>query len=331
MMRALMRPRPPVHVLAAVALALALAGCSRGDVAARNRVFAHAGGDEGAAAFDPEHPERALALDADEVANRLGAFQWSGAVEWSIDRPDGVPLHVTEQHALRQSASGAFEVRADVDPGLGPHAVTGKHVIWVDGMTYARALPAPFRQRPTDRGRDARRYREDSFGLVRTVAALVGPALRLVPAGEGEVLGRAARKYRFTLGDAVPREDAAAPAGYQAKDPDTALRQGFLSGGLATRAEGELELDATTGAPLRARLTASFAAPPAGKTAASKVTVTVSTKIAALGGEVKAVAPPPAALPDERKPAGPSAALEAAGLKKRGEERQPAEPSDEGE
>ncbi|HYD42011.1 MAG TPA: hypothetical protein VEB43_14370 [Anaeromyxobacter sp.] len=328
-----MRLRPPVHLLAAAVttLALALAACSRGDVAARNRLFAHAEGDDAQAAFDPEHPERALALDADEVAERLGAFQWSGAVEWSIDRPAGAPLHVTEQHAVRQSTSGAFEVRADVDPGLGPHAVTGKHVIWVDGMTYARALPAPFRQRPTDRGRDARRYREDSFGVVRTVAALVGPALRLEPAGAGEVLGREVRRYKFTLGEGAPRGEAAAPAGFQAQDPDTMLRQGFLAGARATKAEGELELDAATGAPLRARLTASFEAPPAGKAAPPKVTVTVSTKVAALGGEVKVVSPPAGALPDERKPAGPSAALEAAGLKKRGEERPAPEPSGEGE
>lgn len=314
-----------------VAAVLALAGCSRGDLAARDRLFARAGSGEGAASFDPARPELALALDADEVAKRIGAFEWSGAAEWSIARPSGPSLHVTEQHAIRQSAAGAFEVRADVDPGLGPHAVTGKQVIWVDGMTYARALPAPFRERPTDRGQDARRYRQDSFGLVRTVAELVGPSLQLEPDGAGEVLGREARRYRFTLREAAARAASAPAAGFQAKDADTALRQGFLSGARATKAEGELDVDASTGAPLRARLAATFAAPPAGKDARASVTVIVSAKIAALGADVKAIAAPPGALPDERKPAGPSSALEAAGLKKRGEQRPSAEPSDEGE
>ncbi len=82
------------------------------------------------------------------------------------------PLHVTEQHRLRQVSTGEFEVRADVDPGLGPSAVQGKRDRLGERMTYARALPAPFRERPTDRGHDARRFREDSFGLVRSVAAL---------------------------------------------------------------------------------------------------------------------------------------------------------------
>ena len=62
-----------------------------------------------------------------------------------------------------------------------------------------------------------------------------------------------------------------------------------------------------------------------------RVAVVVSAQVKALGGEVKAVAAPPGARPDERKPAGPSTALEAAGLKKRGEERPAAEPSDEGD
>jgi hypothetical protein len=326
-----MMPVPMRAPALSLVFALALAACSRSDLAARDRLFAHEEGEGAAAAVDPARPDAALALDADEVAKRLGDFEWSGAVEWSVDRPSGRSLHVTERHVLRQIASGAFEVRADVDPGLGPHAVAGKHVVWAGGMTYARALPAPFRQRPTDRGRDARRYREDSFGLVRTVAGLVGPALRLEPAGGGAVLGRDARRYRFVLGDAVPQGERAAPAGFQANDADTALRQGFLAGATVIRADGELDVDAATGAPLRARLTASFDAPPSGKAAGPKVTVVVSTKIAALGADVKAVSAPAASLPDERKPAGPSSALEAAGLKKRGAERQPAEPSDEGE
>lgn len=313
--------------LAALALAL---GCSRGDPAAKHRLFAREEDGAAAKAFDPDHPEAGLALTADEVAARLGSFEWAGAVEWSVERPPAAPLHLTEQHRVRQSTTGEFEVRADVDPGLGPAGVEGKQIVYVGGMTYARALPAPFRERPTDRGRDARRYREDSFGLVRALAGLIGSALRIERQGGEVVLGRDAIRYRLSLGEASPPSAAAAPAGFQAKDPDTARRQGFLRGAAARSASGELLLDAQTGAPLLARLTAELVGP-AGNEPPPRVSVVVSAQVKALGGEVKAIAAPAGALLDERKPAGPSTALEAAGLKKRGEERPAAEPADEGE
>ncbi len=327
MMRAFMRL--PL-VLATLAL---LAGCSRGDPEARSRLFAREEGRGAARAFDPSHPETALAATADEVASRLGSFEWAGAVEWSVAGASGTPLHVTEKHHLLQSSTGEFEVRADVDPGLGHPAVQGKEVRYVNGMTYARALPAPFRQRPTDRGQDARRFREDSFGLLRSVAGMIGPALRLEPEGGEVVMGRQALRFRFSLGEAAPRKVEPAPAGFQAGDADTAARQGFLRGSTPRRVEGELAVDAQTGAPLRGRLSATFEAPP-GQAPGPQATVVVSAQMQAFGGEVKAIAVPSGALPDEGKPAGPSTALEAAGLKKRGEESkesQPVEPTDEGD
>jgi hypothetical protein len=324
-------------LLAALAL---VASCSRGDPAAKHRLFAREEKRGAVRASEPGHPEAALAATADEVASRLGSFEWVGAVEWSVKRASGAPLHVTEQHRVRQSATGEFEVRADVDPGLGPSAVQGKEIVYVGGMTYARALPAPFRQRPTDRGHDARRFREDSFGLVRSVAAIIGPALRIQPDGSEVVMGRQATRFRFSLGAATPGPAQPAPAGFQARDADTALRQGFLRGATPRQAEGELTVDAASGAPLRARLSAILeagavagaeGAGPAGKGEPVTVSVVVSAQMKAFGGEVKTIAAPAAALPDERKPAGPATALETAGLKKRGEESQAAEPADEGD
>ena len=316
--------------VAPLALLALLAACSRGDPAAKHRLFAREEDRGASQRFDPSHPEAALRLDADEVARRLGSFEWAAAVEWSVARPDGTQLRVTEQHRLRQASSGEFEVRADVDPGLGPSAVQGKQVVYVDRMTYARSVPAPFRQRPTDRGRDARRFREDSFGLARSVAELVGPWLRLEPSGRDAVLGREALRYRVSLGPERPGATPEPPPGFQAGDRDTAVRRGFLEGRVPTAASGEFLLDAQTGAPLRVRLEATFQAPAEGAQGPA-VTVAVSAQVKALGGEVKVVAAPAGALPDERKPAGPSTALEAAGLKKRGEERPSAEPADEGE
>jgi hypothetical protein len=314
-------------LLAALALA---AGCTRDDSAAKHRLFARDDLPAPALAFDPLHPERALALSADEVAGRLGSFDWSAAVAWSVTGPEGTaPIHVTEQHRVRQSSTGEFEVRADVDPDQGPAATTGKQVVFAGGTTYARSLPSPFRARPTDHGRDARRFREDSFGLARSLSGLLGPALRLDAAGDETVLGREARRYRIALAtDARLPAPAKPPAGAQA-DPDTQRRQGFLQGRVPTAADGELLVDAATGVPLRVRLAASFAAP---GPKAPTVTVELSAQVKALGGEVAAVSAPAEALPDERKPAGPASALETAGLKKRGEDAgSSADPADEGD
>ena len=313
-----------------LALLSLLAACSRGDPAAKHRLFARDQQQTAAERPDPHHPEAALALTADEVAARLGSFEWTGAAEWSVTQNGQVAVHVIEQHGVRQAANGDFEVRADVDPGLGPQAVEGKQIIYVNGMTYGRAPPAPFRERPTDRGRDARRYREDSFGLARSVAAMLGPTLRFEASGEEQILGRRAQRYRVALASVAMPASQTPPPGYEEADPDTAARQGFLRGAVPRAADGELAVDANTGAPLRVRLSATFSVS-SGPQAGSPVAVVVSGQIKALGSEVKAVGPPQAWLPDERKPAGPSTALEAAGLKKKGEESTTAEPADEGE
>ncbi|WP_041453246.1 hypothetical protein [Anaeromyxobacter dehalogenans] len=319
---------------ASLALCLAALACSRSDPEARARVLGREDRphEPAAAAFDPEHPEAALALDADEAARRLGAFDWTAAAEWTVSAPgeEARQVHVTEHHQLRQSATGEFEVRAEIDPGLGAGSSGGKHVIWTGGATYARALPAPFRERPTDRGRDARRFRDESFRLAGTVAALYGPALRLEPAGEARLLGRAARRYRLSLAPAAkPPAPQPPPPGAPAPDPDTARRLAFLQGRVPVAADGELLADAETGVPLRVRLSGAFEVPNA---PGVKARLELLAEVKALGGAVGPVAAPAGALPDERKPAGPSTALEAAGLKKRGEEpARPAEPADEGE
>ena len=62
---------------------------------------------------------------------------------------------------------------------------------------------------------------------------------------------------------------------------------------------------------------------------AARASVEVLSQMKALGGEAAAVAAPKPALPDERKAAGVANALEAAGLKKRGEEKGGAEEEDE--
>jgi hypothetical protein len=61
----------------------------------------------------------------------------------------------------------------------------------------------------------------------------------------------------------------------------------------------------------------------------ARASVEVLAQVKALGAEVASIVAPKNALPDERKAAGVANALEAAGLKKRGEEKGKAEPEEE--
>lgn len=331
----------------ALTLAALLAACSGGsDSQARQRLEAGADTSRaGQAAVDPSKPRQALALTADEVAARLGSFEWSAAIDWTVaregDEPappppppparaeDGKPapfvppppppprVHALERHRLRQSATGEFHVEADVDPGLGPGSDTGKEIVYAGGMTYARARYAPFRERPTDRGRDARRFRDESFRVAHALAALYGDALALEPAGESTVAGRSARRFRLSLAPGAPQAAAkprVLPTG--APDPDSAARFAFLDARVPESAEGELLLDAATGAPLRVRLAGSFTVKDA---PGVRARVELLAQVTALGEKAAPIAAPSAPLPDVRKPPGVAGALEAAGLKKKAE------------
>jgi hypothetical protein len=316
--------------------ALLAAACSRSrDESGRERAFAAAEGTrEAAPAFDPAHPETALALGPEEVARRLGSFEWTSAVDWTVSRGGDAParVHVAERHRVRQSAAGEFEVEDDLDPGLGEGSETGRHLVFVGGMTYARDKYAPFgafRERSADHGRDARRYRDESFGALADLARLCGPALAIEPAGDATVLGRPARRYRLALAKDAPPPPAPEPRTFGAGGPDadTKARLAFLDGRVPLAIDGELVADAETGVPLRARLRGTFGtkADPS-----ARAQVDLVTQVRALGSSVGAVAAPKA-LPDARKPPGVSDALEAAGLKQRGErEMGRAEPREEG-
>jgi hypothetical protein len=313
--------------LAALALLLA---CSRGESEAKRRLFSR---DDSSSRkeqpFDFEKPAAALALSPDDVSRRLGSFEWTAAVEWTISKEgdDARRVRSLERHRIRQSATGDFEATADIDPGLGPGSEAGKEIVFAGGLTYARAKHAAFRERPTDRGRDARRFRDESFSVGASVARLCGE-LSLSPAGEATALGRRALRYRIALAPgATPAPPAARPAGLPPPDDDTRRRLRFLDGRVPASADGELLLDAATGAPMRMHLAAAFTVK---DEPGVRATVDLLAQVRALGGEVAAVVAPKA-LPDERKPAGVAAALDAAGLRKRGEEGKAGreEPADE--
>jgi len=326
-----MRLRP----LLAAAIALSLSpGCGRKGSDGEARLFSQEDARAAAAVrFDPERPEGSIVLGADEAARRIGSFEWTAGAEWTVSRQGTAErVHAIERHRLVQGANGEFQVETEIDPGLGEGARTGRDVIWAGSMTYARGRWAPWRERPTDHGRDARRYRGESFGLAADLAALLGPKLSIAAAGDATLLGRAALKYTLALAGDVP-EAAPAPEtrvfAQGGPDADTKVRLSLLDGAQPLTARGELFLDAQTGVPLRLSLDAAFGVKADPR---ARAQVALRAQVKTLGAGVPAVSAPKDPLPDERKPRGIADALERAGLRKKAEgEKAGGEPGEDAE
>jgi hypothetical protein len=317
---------------ALLALSLSLAAaCGRGGAGAEVGLAA-VGKPRAAEPFDPERPARSLAMDADEAARRLGSFEWTAGVEWTVSRQGSAErVRAVERHRVVQSATGEFVVENEVDPGLGEGSQSGLEVIWAGSMTYAHGKWAPWRERPTDHGRDAKRFRAESFNAAADLAALLGPKLAIASGGETSLLGRTAIRYALSLSGDAP-EPAAAPETrvfpQGGPDADTKVRLSFLDGAQPVSAKGELVLDAQTGVPLRLSLDAAFGVKDDPR---ARIQVALRTQVKGVGAAVPAVAAPKSPLPDERKPRGVADALERAGLKKKVEAEKQGEPGDDAE
>jgi hypothetical protein len=265
-------------------------------------------------------------MDAGEVAARLGAFEWEANVAWTVMKASDPahPIHVAEHHRLVQQPDGAFQVSADLDPGTWEGAQTGRTLIFDGKRTFARGRWSPgggaFRARPQDRGEEARRHRDESFGLADEVARLCGPALELAPAGELRVLTRDARRFSLRLG--LERPSPPTPPKGPAPDEDTKRRLALLEGRVPQELSGELLADAQSGAPLAVRLRAVFGTR---DDPAVRVEVQLDAAVTGVGDRVPPVGSP-ARIVAEPRAHGVARALEAAGLRKKGEK-----PEEEGE
>ena len=291
---------------------LALACSGRREEAARQRASVAAAAQ--ARPFDFGKPLEALRLSGDEAAARAGSFAWEAEVSWSVSKPPAAPVRAIERHHLRQLATGEFDVSSDVDPGTGPGSETGRHLVFVDGMTYGRGRWAPFRERPTDRGRDARRARDESFRLALDLAELYGPALSIQPAGEVTVVGRRARRYVLSLSGAAPKADPPPPGLPGGKYPETQRRVDFLEGRVPSALEGELLLDSASGLPLSVTMRGAFSQT---SDPAIRAEYQLTAAVRALAERSRRCGRRPRSLTDERKPKGVARALEAAGLRQR--------------
>lgn len=278
----------------------------------------------------PPPPEPAPAAAPAAGAPAAAAAPPQAPPAYTPPPPEPLRVRAAERHRVRQLAGGDFHAVSEIDPAQGEGAVAGGEWYFVGGKTWARGRFAPLRERPGDRGREARRFRDESFRLAGDLAALLGPSLVVAPTGQGSVLGRPARRFDLSLArspaPAPAPADAAAARSAGPADEDTRRRLDFLDGRVPLALEGEMLLDAETGVPLLVKMKGAFGERGDPRL---RLDVALEARIGGWGSMVEAIAPPQGALGDDRKPRGVAQALEQAGLRKRGEE-QPREPQDEG-
>jgi hypothetical protein len=308
---ALLQRSMPRRALAA-ALSLALAGCVDSvDRAAKKRIFSPEEPPKAKRAAAEPIDARELARDAGlvyrvttmsaaEAFERVGPFRYSASAsfEWSLGR-DKVKL--SETRSLEQATGTDFALKTENDRDQ------GLEVVRVGPRTFAKGKYHKFRERKRDRGR-ADLLRDDVFGAMKSAQAILDNRLGVAPDGEEPVRGRPARRYLFVLAKEPLRERSADDRGlpkvqFPAGGPDqpTKRRLDFRNLRSPKRVEGKLWVDAETGVPLKAELSAQVSTPGEDKDEALLV-LKVKSELKPATDLV--VAAPREFLPDEDRPNG---------------------------
>lgn len=196
--------------------------------------------DVGRAARDAEELLRVVSAPHRETARRLGAHRFRGTHEMRVTENAGGT--VREVEALDE------KTRLDVAASGELHALYensrhyGREIVYAGGSIYTRPRWGKFHRRPPARDDEPLEAADEVYGALGADFELVAHAARVVDGGETSVRGRRARRVTVELGPARarPREKLA-----QRKWRES-LR--------VTQLEGELVLDAETGAVLSGRL-----------------------------------------------------------------------------
>ncbi len=275
---------------------LPLLACSShpGDAAAKRRLFAPEEPRHPTPApldasklDDPAQTARALTMRGDEIATRLSAFHLSSALSFTWKRGAST-VTLSEDHLLEQAANGDFHARVDNDHGR------GVELFWIAGTPYLRQRFGTFRKRRSDRT-PVDDLRDEAAGGLRSAQTILNGALRLAPAGTGEVNGRRAVKYTFELGEPTEKVDTKTRAviAYPSGGPDASLqrRLAFTEQKKPVAASGHLFADAETGAVLKANLSATLLVGDADSADTATLELTVRTTVTDVGADPRLQVP----------------------------------------
>ncbi len=188
----------------------------------------------------PGELEKAAALPSTEIARRIGAHRFAGTTKLTIGSGEARD-ELEETFRLDVDAGGASHLVHDNSHGYGSEAVAA------GGSYYVRPRWGRFVRRSPE-GDEVERARDEVEGVFGGYLAVLGRFAARSLDGEAEVAGRRALKVKLAL--------APSPARFTDGDPAHAWRRDLQVSAL----DGEVDVDAATGAPLAERLTARYTA-----------------------------------------------------------------------
>ncbi|WP_373044405.1 hypothetical protein [Vulgatibacter sp.] len=321
--------------IAALVLAVALGGTacsSEEDQAAKARIFspedppkslqaAAEALDSGELEGDPVLLDRVLAISAQEAAARVGPHVQEVQVDFRWKAKDR-EVRLAEERMVALGKGSDFHVRTSNDQKQGMEWVK------VDGISYARARYAKFRERRRDRG-SSEHVVASAYASLVTFRDWVHGAMKLTPAGSTTVDGRKAVKYTVALGEPhAPAGSGHLPEIAYPKggpDEDTKLRLTALEQGKPTAVSGTLVVDEATALPLQADLKAALLVP--GEQGESRLELSMKLDVKGIGKAPQIAIPEH--IEDAPRPPGVVATLEAYGIERAAAEEAKAEKSGE--
>jgi hypothetical protein len=260
-------------VLRLLPLLLLLPACHRGGDENLGLSRAHDWSVDTSALARPGELEKALAVPSAEIARRLGPHRLDATTRLTLASGETRDT-LDETFRLEADAAGGTHILHETSHG------GGLETILSGGQVYVRPRYGKFVRRSPE-GDEVERARDDVQGLLAGYLAVLGRFAARTASAPTSHNGRQAVATRLTL--------AQTPATFEDSEPAHAWRKSVAVSAL----EGEIWIDARTGAPLEAKLDARYTAKRGDHPI--DVTLAFAARIDAIGA-VPAIAAPEGAL-----------------------------------
>lgn len=180
---------------------------------------------------------RALAMPHADVGEALGAHRVEGRSSITVREGDRVVEELEDEVRIVLDADGDYSATLDNSKDY------GRHVFFVDGQLYLRPRYGNYHRRAPTSETEPATIRREIFGATGAYFELLAARAETTDGGARTVAGRDARVV--TVATAAKARPRAVP---------TTAQSAWRAGATVEEVEGEVVLDAESGAPLEASI-----------------------------------------------------------------------------